>query len=55
MSASSILPARSLIAKLTLSDTQKLAAEAVNQQTSEQVQELVAAYVNNLTSPAASH
>lgn len=41
MSASSILPARSLIAKLSLPDMQKLAAEAVEQETADEVVKLV--------------
>lgn len=48
MSAASILPARSLIAKLTVTEAQKLAAEALNKRTAQEAQELVARYVDGL-------
>jgi phosphotransferase system enzyme I (PtsI) len=41
MSATSILPARSQISKLSRTDMEKLAAKALDMQTAEQVVELV--------------
>ena len=41
MSATSILPARSLISKLSKAEMQELAAEALNKSTVEEVIELV--------------
>ncbi|WP_438444418.1 phosphoenolpyruvate--protein phosphotransferase [Gorillibacterium sp. sgz5001074] len=48
MSASSILPARSLIAKLRLEDARKLASEALECGTAQEVLELVSAAVGSL-------
>ncbi|AQZ48185.1 phosphoenolpyruvate-protein phosphotransferase PtsI [Paenibacillus larvae subsp. larvae] len=53
MSAASILPAHSLIAKLTVADTQKLATEALDMRTALEVQELVASYIGSLAAEAA--
>ncbi|MDR0270487.1 phosphoenolpyruvate--protein phosphotransferase [Paenibacillus sp.] len=54
MSAASILPARSLIAKLNLAGTEKLATKALGVGTAEEVQELVTSYINSLDAKVAS-